>query len=55
MAYLELRSTPRHLPENGITQKGYMETVLRGIKNSTARISELAKYDVCWWNDWFGR
>ena len=47
VVYLELRSTPRAIPESGVTLTSYVETVLRAIQDKTSTFKDLRKYDVC--------
>ena len=46
VVYLELRSTPRAIPNCGVTQQTYMETILRAIANKTSTIEQLTRFEV---------
>ena len=46
VVYLELRSTPRAIPNSGVTQQTYMETILRAIANKTSTIEQLTRFEV---------
>lgn len=46
VVYLELRSTPRAIPQWGVTQASYMETILRAIRDKTATFDDLQEFNV---------
>lgn len=46
VVYLELRSTPRPIPSTGVTQRSYVETILKAIKDRTSVAESLQQYTV---------
>lgn len=46
VVYLELRSTPRAIPDTSVTQKSYMRTILKAISDKTSTVDDLKAYLV---------